>query len=261
MPTPLPPKLSRRGERPGSDAAGAIFATGAIGALALALSLALEKGWLTVALALMVPGIAWDPRIVGYALGDASVFNWLLYGYGVPALAFWVGGYLLRRNGDDVPARIIDAAAILFTVLLIVFEVRHYLTGDPFATTSPLAETALDVSLLLAVVIGLERLRLKSGSVVHDLGARLLAAAVFLLIVFNTGINNNPMVTGEPVGGRFVNLLLFAYALPALLLAGLAYVTYGTRPARYTGFIAVMALALGLAYLTLQIRRLFHGRC
>ena len=37
----------------------AIFATGAVAALALALTFALEKGWLTVALALMVPGIAW----------------------------------------------------------------------------------------------------------------------------------------------------------------------------------------------------------
>ncbi|MGH6804024.1 MAG: DUF2339 domain-containing protein, partial [Methyloceanibacter sp.] len=51
--------LSKRSERPGSEAAGAIFATGAIASLALALSLALEKGWLTIALALMVPGIAW----------------------------------------------------------------------------------------------------------------------------------------------------------------------------------------------------------
>ena len=88
--------IGKRGERPGSEAASAIFATGSIASLALALSLALEKGWLTVALALMVPGIAWvaekrtwpwlrwlaaavtigvlgriiwEPRIVGDALG------------------------------------------------------------------------------------------------------------------------------------------------------------------------------------------------
>ena len=93
------------------------------------------------------------------------VFNWLLWGYGVPAASFWLAGHMLRRQADDAPARVIDAAAILFTVMLIVFEVRHYLTGDPYGEGSPLAETALDVSLLLAVVIGLERLRLKSGSV------------------------------------------------------------------------------------------------
>ena len=52
-------QLWKREPRPGIAEAGAIFATGAVAALALALTFALEKGWLTVALALMVPGIAW----------------------------------------------------------------------------------------------------------------------------------------------------------------------------------------------------------
>ena len=120
--------LTRREPRPGSAAAQAIYATGAVAALALALTLALEKGWLTVALAFMVAGIAWislarplpmlrwlaaamvvivlarlawDPRIVGDRIGSTPIFNWLLYGYGGPALAFWIGGTLLRRRGDD----------------------------------------------------------------------------------------------------------------------------------------------------------------
>src|SRR5262249_6199478 len=93
---PAAEALSRRSGEPSSEAASAIFATGSIASLALALSLGLEKGWLTVALALMVPGIAWvteqrplpalrwlaaavtfgvlgrifwDPRIVGDAVG------------------------------------------------------------------------------------------------------------------------------------------------------------------------------------------------
>src|SRR6202012_991528 len=113
----------------------AMFATGALAALALALTLALEKGWLTVGLALMAPGAAWiaekrplpwmrwlsaimaavvlarigyEPRIVGDDIGATPVFNWLLYGYGVPALAFWIAGWLLRRRADDLPARIVD---------------------------------------------------------------------------------------------------------------------------------------------------------
>ena len=44
---------------PGMGAASAFYATGALAALALALTFALEKGWLTVALALMAPGAAW----------------------------------------------------------------------------------------------------------------------------------------------------------------------------------------------------------
>ena len=71
--------------------------------------MALERGWLTVGLALMVPGIAWvsakrplaalralaavigvlvlariawEPRIAGEDVGTTPIFNWLLYGYG-----------------------------------------------------------------------------------------------------------------------------------------------------------------------------------
>lgn len=44
---------------PGLLASGAMFATGTLAALALALTFALEKGWLTVAFSLMVPGAPW----------------------------------------------------------------------------------------------------------------------------------------------------------------------------------------------------------
>ena len=83
------------------------------------------------------------------------------------------------------------------------------------------------MSLLLAVVIGLERLRLKSGSVIHDLGAQLLAAIVFIMIVFSLGVSDNPFFTGEPVGGRFINLILLGYGLPAVLAGVLAVITRG----------------------------------
>src|SRR5262249_46751401 len=156
--------LSKRPPRPGLAAASALFAVGTVASLALALTLALEKGWLTVGLALMVPGIAyvslyrplpflrvlaaavavlvilrvgWEPRIVGAGIGTTPIFNWLLYGYGVPALSFWFAGYLLRRRADDVPARMVDSAAILFTVLFAGLEIRHYVnSGDVYRPAS-----------------------------------------------------------------------------------------------------------------------------
>src|SRR6185312_6342484 len=51
--------LARRENRPGLMISTALFATGTLGALALALTFALEKGWLTIALALMSMGTAW----------------------------------------------------------------------------------------------------------------------------------------------------------------------------------------------------------
>ena len=152
--------LSKRDDRPGLQASIALFATGTLAALALALTFALEKGWLTIALALMSAGTAWistqrpiaflrtlaailagivvlrigyEPRIVGQAVGTTPIFNWLLWGYGIPAASFWAGSILLRRGGDDAPLRTVEAAAILFTVLLAFMEIRHAVNnGDVY---------------------------------------------------------------------------------------------------------------------------------
>jgi len=279
--------LGRRAPRPGLAGAGALFATGAIAALALALTMALEKGWLTVALALMVPGIAWvslrrplpalrvlaaavgalvvarlawEPRIVGPEVGTTPIFNWLLYGYGIPAAAFWLGAALLRRRADDAPTRTVESGAILLTVLAAFLEIRHVVNqGDVYRASASLAEVALQVCVGLAMTIGLERLRLRTGSVVHDVGALLIAALTLLGIVLGLGLAENPLVTGQPVGGRFVNLILLGYALPAMLAAALALLTRGVRPQGYSATAAVVAVALALLYLSLEVRTLYHG--
>jgi uncharacterized membrane protein len=280
-------QLTRRPPGPGVAAAAALHAAGSVAALALTLTFALEKGWLTVGLALMAPGIAWvaekrplpllrwaaaaaavlvlgriawEPRIVGSDLGTTPIFNWLLYGYGVPALAFWTAGHLLRRRGDDAPAHMVEAAAILFTVLLVFLEIRHAMTGgDVYARRGGLAEVALQVSAGLALVIGLEWLRVRSGSIVHDIAAMVIAVITLFGIVGGLGIAVNPLETGAPVGGPFLNLILLGYGLPAVLAIVLALVTRRTRPMPYRAVSAAVSVALALGYLTLQVMRLYHG--
>jgi uncharacterized membrane protein len=277
--------LVRRQPRPGLMASSAMFATGTLAALALALTFALEQGWLTVGLALMAPAAAWvaekrplpwlrwlaaimvsvtvarigyEPRIVGAALGTAPIFNWLLYGYGVPALAFWIGGYLLRRRADDLPARLVDAGAILLTVLLAIVEIRHYASGgDIYRPQSGIMEGALYVNFGLAMTIGLERVRGRTGSIVHNVGALIIAAATLLAIVFD--LANVARFEYFPVGGKFINVILLAYGLPAVLAIALALIARTTRPIAYRAVAAITAVGLALFFLTLQTRRLFHG--
>jgi uncharacterized membrane protein len=279
--------LGKLPPRSGRAAAEALFATGAIAALALALTMSLEKGWLTVALALMVPGIAWvllarplpalrvlaavivvlvllriayEPRIVGSDVGTTPIFNWLLYGYGIPAAAFWLGGHLLRRRADDGPARIVDSGAITLTVLTVVLEIRHFINaGDVYRDAAGLTEVALQVCAGLAMVIGFERVRQVTHSVVHNVGALIIAALSLLAIVFGLGLAENPLFTGDPVGGPFINLILLGYGIPAVIAAVLALVSRGVRPPLYSIVAAVTAVALAMAYLTLEIRTLFHG--
>jgi uncharacterized membrane protein len=279
--------LARRESRPGSMIATALFATGTLGALALALTFALEKGWLTIALALMSMGTAWislqrpvpflralaailagivvlrvgyEPRIAGDAVGTTPIFNWLLWGYGIPAASFWIGSIFLRRRADDAPLRAVEAAALLFTVLLVFMEIRHAVYGgDVYHAIPSLSEFALQLCAGLAMAIGLERLRLRTNSVVHDAGAVLLTAGAGLVGVFGVLILENPLLTSVELGGSFINLLLLAYALPAVLMLLLAYAAVGRRGATYANTIAAGALVFALTYLTLEIRRLYRG--
>jgi uncharacterized membrane protein len=279
--------LARREGRPGLMISTALFATGTLGALALALTFALEKGWLTIALALMSMGTAWislqrpvaflralaailagivvfrvgyEPRIAGDAVGTTPIFNWLLWGYGIPAASFWIGSHFLRRRADDAPLRTVEAAAILFTVLLVFMEIRHAVYGgDVYHAIPSLSEFALELCAALATAIGLERLRLRTNSVVHDVGAVLLTAGAGFVGVFGVLLLENPIMSSIELTGSFLNLLLLAYALPAVLMLLLSYAAVGRRGAIYANTIAAGALIFALTYLTLEIRRLYRG--
>ena len=210
---------------------------------------------------IVVLRIGYEPRIVGDAVGTTPIFNWLLWGYGIPALSFWAGSHL------PAPPRRRCAAA------------RGGIGRDPVHGTagvhgnppcrqwrqrlsaSPLRlpKSALQVCVALAMAIGLERLRIRTGSIVHNVGAVLLAVFAGLISVFGLLLLDNPMIWPIDVGGAFINLLLLGYALPAVLALLLSYAVAGRRPAAYANTIAAGALILALTYVTLEIRRLYHG--
>jgi len=280
--------LTRREQQPGVMEASAMFATSTLAALALALTFALERGWLTIALALMVPGIAWvarerplpwlrwlaaimvgvvalrvfhDPRIAGDDVGTTPIFNWLLYGYGIPAASFWLGGFLLRQRADDPPARIVDAGAIVFTVLLVVMEIRHYINGgNIYAPMRGPTEIMLYANVALAMTIGLEYIRARTGSVVHNAAALLMAALTYAAVIADLIVGSSLQFIATPLpGGPFINEIMLGFGLPAVLAVILALIARTTRPISYRTAAAIAAVLLALYYLTLETRRLFHG--
>ena len=279
--------LGKRAQRPGIAISTALFATGTLGALALALTFALEKGWLTISLALMALGtawismqrpipflrwlaallagivcarMAWEPRVIGDLVGTTPIFNWLLWGYGVPAASFWSASVLMRRRGDDAPLRMVESAAILFTVLLVFLQIRHYVNGgDVYRVDSDLLEVALQVCTTLAMAIGLERLRVRSGSIVHNVGAVILTVYAGLASLGGLLFIANPSIWRIDVGGVVFNLLLLGYALPAVLALLLSYAVAGRRKPAYANTVAGAALVLALTYVTFEIRRIYHG--
>ena len=118
----------------------------------------------------------------------------------------------------------------------------------------------LYVNVGLAMTIGLERVRGRTGSIVHNAGALLIAAltliAVIAVLVVRLG---RAFRNGTPVGGAFFNLILLGYGLPAVLAIMLALIARTTRPIAYRVAATTTAVTLALFYLTLEVRRLFHG--
>ena len=84
-------------------------------------------------------------------------------------------------------------AAILFTVLLAFLEIRHFMTGGDVYRQAPGSPSSRCMcAVWLALAIGLERLRLRTGSVVHDVGALAIAALALAAIVFGLGFDREP---------------------------------------------------------------------
>jgi len=102
----------------------ALFAAIALGFVATAISLQLEKQWLTIGWALEAAAVFWlfglvphpglkylglllfgvvgarlivNPEVLRYEPRGAPIVNWLLYTYGVPVLATFAGAWLLRH--------------------------------------------------------------------------------------------------------------------------------------------------------------------
>ncbi|MFG1303386.1 DUF2339 domain-containing protein [Xanthobacter autotrophicus] len=263
---------------------GTIFAAGAVVTLALALTFALEKGWLTVGLALAALGVAWISTLrplpglrafsAGLALvvlgrivwlptiavdpGATPIFNWLLWGYGVPAFAFAGAAFLLAKSGDDWSRRVHESLALLFAVMLAATQVRHLAHGgDIYASGTRLFETGLLACIYGAYAVGLSRLATITGRDFYQLFADLVAALA-ALCALNGLAENNPFVTGESVGGVVFNDLLVAFALPAAL----ALIFAGVQPAaraRVKLAAGGLAIVLALAYITFEVSRVFQG--
>ncbi|MCC5976816.1 MAG: DUF2339 domain-containing protein [Salinarimonas sp.] len=243
--------LSQDAGASATDLIRGLCAVAALGNLALALAFWLDRGMLTVAFALAGAGAAfvahrtgirmlrygvgalailvalrllWDPGIVDGDQGRTLIFNWLLWGYGVPALAFLVAAHSLGRDGRDAMARLSEALGIVFAVLLVFFQLRHALhAGMPPARLDGLLDAGLVVLTALCAVGTLLRVDEGRSDSVTRIGARIFGLIALFVSGVGLAVTVNPLITGAPVpGGSFLNALLAAYLLPAIVAGAIA---------------------------------------
>jgi uncharacterized membrane protein len=221
-------------------------------------------GWLSVGAAvLVIVRVAMDPTIVGQqALSTTPVFNALLPGYGIPALAFGFAAWQLARTTGGRPRLAMEAAAALFALLTVAMLVRHAMNGGVIDDSVPtLAEQAIYSLIALGAGAMLIAIDLRSPSPVMrfgSIGIGVLSTAVIVTQHFGA---LNPLFTNEDTGAVPVfNLLFLAYLLPAVAAGALAWYARGKRPRWYAVMLALTASALAFAYATLSVRRLFKGQ-
>ncbi len=262
-------------------------ASAALAALALGLTFALDKGMLTVAFALTALGTAWVSERTGlpalrYAVGAIGLIvlgrlianptivdgdpgpvliNWLLWGYGVPAVAFLAASRLLERSGRGRIVQLTESLGLVFAAFLVFFEIRHALhAGNPLAQDFSLVEAGLLATESLVFAIVLTRLDLRRGDPVYRWGSLIFKIVSLVLCAVGLLLVENPLLTDDAIpGGAVFNALILAYLLPSLMAAGLALVERRARPRFYNLSSAILSLILFSAYVGLEIRRLFAG--
>jgi uncharacterized membrane protein len=260
-------------------------AAGAVAALALGCGIMLADHWLTIAISLFLPALAWvearadlpplrrvalavaavvlvrlllNHYVAEYALGVAPVFNGLLAAYGIPAAAFALAARMFRQRGDDLTVAVLEAGSAAFATVLVALEVRHFATGgQPFVAGTSFLEAALQVasmavlaSVTMRIATRLRRPVLQWGWRVQ--GALALGGGMLLLVA-------NPGLTGDAVGQwPLLDWLLPAYVVPgALALVAVRHEATAT-PAWLRLVLACYGLAAGFVWITLEIRHLFH---
>lgn len=220
-------------------------------------------GWLSVVAVFVVIGrVAFEPTIVGeMLLGRTPVFNALLPGYGIPALAFAFAAWQLARTTAGRPRLVMEAAAALFALLTLAMLVRHAMNGGVINTATPtLAEQAIYTLIALGAGAILIVIDLRSPSSVLRIGSLAAGVLSVALVVAQHFLVLNPLLTDESTGRIPVfNLLLLAYLLPALAAGALAFYARGKRPKWYSAMLGMLGAALLFFYATLSVRRLFHG--
>ncbi len=280
------------GGEPDLTTALAALAAAATAFVSLAVALELERAWWSVAWALEVPALVWlaarlrlralrglagalaaatalrllaNPAVLGYPIGTLPVWNWLLYGYGVPLASMALAARFARRDpargaGQLGPA--LEGLALAFAFALVTLHVRQlFHPGDLRGAAPDLHEwTAYSVAWQL-LGVGLLAWRPRQGATGgRTVGAHAclglgLAAALVMAGLIESPLWNHVAVGSLPV----LNRLLWFYGAPALL-AGVAAALLARRGARgAANALAAGGLLLLSLLVTLEVARTYRG--
>ncbi len=250
----------------GSGPAGTtmLVAAAAIGAAMLWIARpAAILTWIAAGFSIVLLGrMAFDPTLVGAdSLGTTPLFNYLLAGYGLPAIAFAAAAWALKRTPRGSPELVAQGMAVVLGMIGAGMLVRHAMNGGVLDGTEPrLAEVAIDSLIAIgagAVLVALDR---RAASPVFRYGSMALGAISVVSVLVGHLLALNPLNTNASIGPwPVVDLLLLAYLLPGLALGLLALFARPYRPVWWVRTLTAAGAVMVFAWSTLSVRRIFKG--
>ncbi|MBV6658711.1 MAG: DUF2339 domain-containing protein [Devosiaceae bacterium] len=245
----------------------------ALGLIPLAAALVTQRFDLTAlrvtAIAAIAPygaALAANPFIDPEQLETAPVvINALLWGYGIPSAGLIAAAVLLTRARRNLWAEIMQALAILFSIITVTVLTLHGIDKsliitsdeDQFAATAALVLIGGGFSLALTRIS--QRADLKRVRQIADFVSLigLLIGAVALLVGVEAIAFTDPVFALKVGDGLIFNLIGFAYGLPFLVYALIAWQGWATKMRilmlAVVGFVALT----GFVWVNLTIRQAF----
>jgi uncharacterized membrane protein len=203
------------------------------------------------------------------------IFNELWLAFALPAVLCAASAWLMVRNKRDLWSEGMKALTLTFGAIFAIFQIHHFMNnGDVLADHLSLNELALQVLVGLSFTLGgslinRKPINLKTKNVYENL-IPFLAVGVSLLTLFafvigivlrkNPLLNDNILIDGTHFISFYIfNSLLLAFLLPAILLAGIAYLSRNNRPKAYVTLVGGLSLMSLLLYVTAMVRYIFVG--
>ena len=262
------------------------YAAAVTACLSLAAAMAIREAWLTVALAIELPVLGLiGKRVTGKAipviaaivsaivlvrlLFNYNIFqypltahlgmSWIVYGYGIPAVAFFAAARLFRTADVEPLAVLLRAGGVAFSVLFVSLQIRVLIAGSLDARTYGLLEQSLHSIAWLSIGTGLALYHRRTEDGVSFYGSRILLTSAAAQIALLQLLLSNPLFSRQFVGEYpVVNVLFLAYAVPAIFAFCVA-VSEHTRDQMLARISAIAGFVLVFLYISLEVRRAYQG--
>jgi uncharacterized membrane protein len=192
----------------------------------------------------------------------ASIFlNDILFAYGAPALLACFGAHLFHKRDDLASALISLFGAAGLGVMLTGLEVHHGFHGGVMTETSAslneLATYSIVWGAVAAALIGIGRMI--ENKQVQTVGRGYMGLSLASMLI-------GPLLVGNPLWNHtdvgsvpIVNGILYSFGVTTALAVLAAWDSMRTQSHFWARINRAVALVMGFAFLTLQVRQGFQG--